>query len=211
MTEERRLTEWLAEYRDSLDPLSTPPAVEARLRAELRQKRHIRVAPWLLAAGAAALLLLGIGIGRWRGSEQPALVSGPLATQAPGNETSAGVPNESSAPLVTGTPTEAVPETALVVEPVPSGRSLPRNLTRRFTPPAKTGQAPQTMFVLLPGTEGMPPAQELQVLRVRIPRARMQALGWPITSDRLEERVLADVVVGEDGVARAVRLVPAEQ
>lgn len=202
MTEERRLTEWLAEYRDTLDPLSTPPAVEARLRAELRQKQHIRVAPWLLAAGAAALLVLGIGIGLWRGgSEQPVVTTGPLATQVP--------VDPSPAPLVAGAPPEAA--APVLVEPVPTGRPAPRNLTRRLAPPAKTGQWPQTMFVLLPGTEGMPPAQELQVLRVRIPRARMQALGWPVTSDRLEERVLADVVVGEDGVARAVRLVAAEQ
>ena len=67
------------------------------------------------------------------------------------------------------------------------------------------------VFVMLPGSELMPPAQDLQILRVRIPRTRIQSLGWPVNVDRLEERVLADVMVGEDGVPRAVRLVQSSQ
>ena len=46
---------------------------------------------------------------------------------------------------------------------------------------------------------------------MRIPRTRIQALGWPVNVDRLEEAVLADVVVGDDGLARAVRLVRTTQ
>ena len=86
-------------------------------------------------------------------------------------------------------------------------RTAPRRVPR--TPQVEA--RPTAVFVMLPGSEFMPPTQDLQILRVRIPRTRIQALGWPVNPDRLEERVLADVVVGDDGLARAVRLVQANQ
>jgi hypothetical protein len=190
MKEERRVTEWLADYRDSLDGLSTPGTVEARLRAEVRQRRRIPVAPWLLAAGAAAALLVGIWIGRTRVSPVPPVLQ---------------------SRVIAMNPEPVVPEEA-VIEPA-APRSLP--VSRARLPPASAPpvvpRGPVAVFVMLPGSEFMPPAQDFQVLRVRIPRTRIQALGWPVNVDRLEERVLADVVVGEDGIARAVRLVQTNQ
>lgn len=205
---ERMLTEWLADYRDSLDDLSTPTAVELRLRAEVRGRRRIAVAPWILASGAAAVLLFGIWIGRTATrpaapgasmglARQPAASPQPAA-QSPVNEIPAGLPT---------------------VEPMPAPPRTAARLLPRFVAPEKSDRQPQAseaipVFVMLPGSELMPAAQDLQVLRVRIPRLRMQALGWPVNPanpDRLDERVLADVLVGTDGVARAVRLVGANQ
>ncbi|MBY0503649.1 MAG: hypothetical protein K2X03_07060 [Bryobacteraceae bacterium] len=181
MREERRVTEWLAEYRDSLDAVSTPSAVEARLRAEVRRRQRVSVSPWWLAAGAAALLALGIWIGRPRAAALPA----PVVAQAP-----AALPAE---PVEIVQPARVQP---VVVMPAP-----------RQTRLAQPAPAPVAVFVMLPGSEYLPPAQDVQVMRVRIPRTRIQSLGWPVNVDRLEERVLADVLVGEDGVPRAVRLV----
>ena len=192
MAEQRRLTEWLADYRDTLDRLCTPLSVEARLRAEVRRRRRIPVAPWILAAGAAAALLLGIWIGRSRVE----------LAQSPGLTNVRPVPS----PLVELAPAEEL-------EPAAGLAPDRRLLARRARPIRKPADAPRPVpvFVMLPGSELMPPAQDLQVLRVRIPRTRIQALGWPVNVDRLDERVLADVVVGGDGVARAVRLVQASQ
>ena len=183
MNEERRLTEWLAEYRDSLDGVSTPLRVEARLRAEVRDRRRIPVAPWLLAAGAAAMLALGIWIGR------------------PGHPV-----KMPPAPVAAASP--LVEEVPAALEPTPQFATPARP---RRTPAPVTQPQPAAYFVMLPGSELMPPAEDLQVLRVRIPRTRIQALGWPVNVDRLDERVLADVIVGNDGLPRAVRLVPANQ
>jgi len=182
MKEERRLTEWLADYRDSLDPASTPARVESRLLAEVRRRRRVSVAPWLLAAGAAAVLALGIWIGRGR-------TNLPL------------VPALAQSPPVSEVEPPSAPEAPLREAPSPVRRQLPRAAESR----------PAAVFVMLPGSESMPPTQDLQVLRVRIPRTRIQALGWPVNVDRLEEAVLADVVVGDDGLARAVRLVRTAQ
>ena len=198
MKEELRLTEWLADYRDSLDGVSTPGRVEALLRSEVRRRRRVPVAPWLLAAGAAAVLVLGIWIGRSR-----TVVSTPVAnlrTLVPGFPV-VGLP------VVELAPSE---EPARLIELAP--RRLPVSRPRVMpVAPEQQIASPGAVFVMLPGVELMPPAQDLQVLRVRIPRTRIQALGWPVNVDRLDERVLADVIVGEDGVARAIRLVQVSQ
>ena len=183
MREERRLSEWLAEYRDSLDLVSSPAELEFRLRAEVRRRRRVAVAPWILAAGAAAALVLGIWIGRARPEAAviPTVVSAPQIMER-------SLPEPSAAE-------------AVVVRTAP----------RRIPVSAQVEARPIAVFVMLPGSELMPPTQALQIMRVQIPRTRIQALGWPVNADRLDERVLADVVVGDDGLARAVRLVQANQ
>jgi hypothetical protein len=46
-----------------------------------------------------------------------------------------------------------------------------------------------------------------QVLRVELPRSALSSIGMPVSADRAGERIKADVLVGEDGVARAIRFV----
>ena len=44
-------------------------------------------------------------------------------------------------------------------------------------------------------------------MRVRLPRTALAAFGFPVNEDNMEQAVKADVVLGEDGLARAVRVV----
>ena len=46
-----------------------------------------------------------------------------------------------------------------------------------------------------------------QVVRVELPRSAMMSFGLPINMDRADERIKADVVVGNDGLAKAIRFV----
>ena len=46
-----------------------------------------------------------------------------------------------------------------------------------------------------------------QMLRVRLPRSAMLAYGLPVNPDRADEPITADVIVGNDGMARAIRFV----
>lgn len=46
-----------------------------------------------------------------------------------------------------------------------------------------------------------------QLVRVELPRAALSSFGLPVNSERLDEPVKADVVVGYDGIARAIRFV----
>jgi hypothetical protein len=45
----------------------------------------------------------------------------------------------------------------------------------------------------------------VNLVRVAVPRSAMIALGFDVSTDRAEELVQADVMLGSNGVARAVR------
>jgi hypothetical protein len=46
-----------------------------------------------------------------------------------------------------------------------------------------------------------------QIVRVELPRSTMASFGLPVNMDRYNERVKADVLLGVDGVAHAIRFV----
>jgi hypothetical protein len=60
-------------------------------------------------------------------------------------------------------------------------------------------------FIPLPNAEQIAPNEEVNLVRVEVPRSAMIALGFNVPEDRAAEPVEADVMLGPDGVARAVR------
>jgi len=62
-------------------------------------------------------------------------------------------------------------------------------------------------FVVLPLAGGIEPEDAGMIVRVQLTRASLAELGYPATEISDEELVRADVLVGEDGWPRAVRLV----
>jgi hypothetical protein len=52
-----------------------------------------------------------------------------------------------------------------------------------------------------------PPFEGGQLLRVTVPASTMREVGLPVNEDRLGDRVYADVLVGQEGLARAIRFV----
>jgi len=48
---------------------------------------------------------------------------------------------------------------------------------------------------------------DAQVVRVELPRSAMASFGLPVNMDRADQRVKADVLLGADGLARAIRFV----
>lgn len=59
---------------------------------------------------------------------------------------------------------------------------------------------------LIVGTE-VPPVENGQVIRVQMPRSALASFGLPFDLERANESVKADVLMGDDGLARAVRFV----
>jgi hypothetical protein len=72
-------------------------------------------------------------------------------------------------------------------------------------PPEMAGEAAAGDFIPLPNADRLPQDEDLNVVRVEVPRSAMIALGYSVAADRAAERVRADVVMGSDGLARAVR------
>ena len=54
---------------------------------------------------------------------------------------------------------------------------------------------------------GLSQIDEGQVVRIEVPRSALQSFGLPVNVERAGERVKADVLLGHDGVARAIRFV----
>lgn len=60
-------------------------------------------------------------------------------------------------------------------------------------------------FIPLPNAESIGPNEEVNLVRVEVPRSALVALGVDVNPDQAAERVEADVLLGSDGVAKAVR------
>ncbi len=75
-------------------------------------------------------------------------------------------------------------------------------------PVAKTqpveGEIATDFFPLTSGTE-IATMESGQIVRVLLPRNAMAAYGLPVNQERLDEPVSAQVLIGQDGVARAIR------
>jgi hypothetical protein len=61
--------------------------------------------------------------------------------------------------------------------------------------------------VPLPVSEGLPPAAELSVVRIRLRGSDLQQYGLETPADAVAQTMLAEFVVGEDGLPRAIRIV----
>lgn len=84
---------------------------------------------------------------------------------------------------------------------VPQGASNP-------TTSASGAATTMADFVPLVTADGSAPLDGGQMVRVRVPRAALAALGLPVSGERAGETVKADVLLAQDGTARAIRLLP---
>jgi hypothetical protein len=78
----------------------------------------------------------------------------------------------------------------------------------RVTPPkAPVPRAPIAAdpFILLPGSNESLSAAGAVVLQVEVPRSALAVAGMPAGDPRHERPLRAEVVVGADGLARAIR------
>jgi len=123
------------------------------------------------------------------------------------------------APAMPWAATVAVVSIALVLvaargrqQPPPAHRAAPANTAELASlnwtadlPAGDSTAAEGKDFVPLPNADRLPPNEDLNLVRVEVPRSAMIALGYAVTADRASELVRADVVLGSDGLARAVR------
>jgi len=77
--------------------------------------------------------------------------------------------------------------------------------SRGLTVPVNQTKEIATDFILL--TYDGDVGSEAQLVRVELPRSSMASFGLPVNMDRADQRVKADVLLGADGLARAIRFV----
>ena len=69
------------------------------------------------------------------------------------------------------------------------------------------GEVATDFIPLTSGGGQLAPEDAGQVVRVELPRSALASIGVPVSAERANERVRADVLMGEDGTARAIRFV----
>lgn len=161
-----------------------PARVEMRLRQEFRTRHHavkVRrsavIAAWALAA--AAVLVSALSWINWR-SNQSNVALNPSKTSA----TQGGLPANAGAG---------------------SSDSQSPNWDSAANPESLVAGNELSDFTLLPGvlpadTDGA------DILRVRMQRGALGVLGLPVNEDRAGEWIQVDLLVGNDGLPKAVRL-----
>lgn len=161
------------------------PETELRLKLAFRRHRVVRrwrqATAWAIAAAAVVAIVSTVG----RGPRPPSVASPPTAKVADTATTVSVTPAPQSAPPAVG---------ALV----------PRTRARR----AAEREIVTDFFPLM---DVPPPIGRGALVRVYLPAGAMRTVGLPVREDRLSDRVQADVLVSEEGLATAIRFVKVSQ
>jgi len=205
----RRLDTSLKALSRADERRETPYRVQAELLRAFRAQTPLRMETgralrWLSAA-AAVLILAGGALLAWRhiqplsSTRKPAqalVVARPsLATGAGSRAAGEVVPPESIKPaparlLASGSPAK-----------VASRRRT------RTVKPAASDLEDLADFIPLPYADDDSPVGAGDLVRVRLPESALDLLGFPVRYESADQAITADVVIGEDGVARAIRFV----
>ena len=209
LARERELTAGLRALAASTVSEAGSPHLEQRLLrafAELHpthaaEPRRASARGWLTAA-AAALVLAGagaLGVTLLRGPEPVVPTSNGVAQHSP-----AVPPSTPGATAIGSNPAVAAPVTDDATPPPADPRA-----PRRPRKPAADGPEPATMegFVALPAAAGLPELESGRIIRIDLPVASLPAYGVDVIPDLRRPDVEADLLVGQDGQPRAIRLV----
>jgi hypothetical protein len=211
---EQQLSGDLRALSEAMRPLGAASQIDARVIAACRSRssvfplRRQRRRTWT-AVAAAVLLLIGSGV-RWR-----------HLLLKPENST----PGQSRAAEIQSSP----PKNAIkpssdsqikTLHEVIAHRSKPiasRSRTLRSPTSDREGSGLSsagnvkneiaTDFFSVGDTSALSLADGGQLVRIELPRSALMRFGLPVNTDRARERVKADVLVGSDGIARAIRFV----
>jgi hypothetical protein len=202
MTTDRKLDEILAEIGREHRAIGAPDRLESVLRAaSIERKAAIgmpRLRPaWSWAAVAILLVAVAMGGVLWQ-TRRNHQTQNQQAQSVP-------VPRFNPAPLSSPTLTtghQNVQSTSVPVRRVETARAGLR------TPSAKQSTWNSLdEFVPLPVSEGLPPAAELSVVRIKLRGSDLPQYGLQAPADDAAQTMMAEFVVGEDGLPRAIRIV----
>lgn len=196
----------LRELAQADERVDVPVRVEQAVLAEWDRTPRIqgrvvslRTWRWVVVAGSvAALLIVGVMITK----------KGPISAtrvRQPAAEISRSVgtqPQKQTAPDTRA----ALSETGLQPTRQRSRGPAP---SRRPPPDVDRSEPDDTVAVFVPiGPMTAPERDEaMQVVRVRLSRSALLGFGVPIDESHAAEALQADVLLGEDGLARGIRLV----
>jgi hypothetical protein len=194
----RRVTSQVGELKEGVLPPDDVRAFLARLEWEAASKQpELSKTRWFATprtlwqqaawCGAVMLLIL-VGVRIW----------------APHPHTT--VSQITRPPLMTVAP--LVPKQLVAsTRPAKPVRRVHRWVKKQAPPAAVASEEAATPFFPLPFSDAALPLDQASVIRVELPRSALEWTGLPVEENRREERIRADLVLGADGLARAIRFV----
>jgi hypothetical protein len=206
LADERTITAKLRELAESMEAAGAPERVEARLLAAFNEFAPAqspaligsRRRRYLAAAIAAGLLLVsGLAAIRWQQAQPASRVTGAVLVADAGSAFAISPAAVSGATTIK----KSVSQAAV---------SRPGSNTKRPAKPAPdNGANTEIATDFLPMGYGSTTNLQDggQMVRVELPRLAMASFGLPVNMDRANEKVKADVLLGVDGLAHAIRFV----
>lgn len=206
---QRDLTVALGALTTEAETWKASPAIEERLREAFvarlpvtprSQSESKRTDRWIYALAGAAVMALAVWLGS-RPSTAPSSGAGASTAASPVKS-----PAVSTSLATEGTK----PAPSMVEAKVSSQRpaSVRAATGRRVAAPK---QVRSFEFVTLPAAAGLPDLESGSVVRIAVPVGALPEYGFDIAQVGSKTTVDADVLVGQDGLARAIRLVSAEE
>ncbi len=197
LARERELSDGLRALAAATASAVPSAAVEERLMAALSAQQPSRAPAWLAPAAAAAAVLVAVV---WWTS--------PQATRAPMQSPARHSEPVSTRPAETGTPTAPHDELASNRAPQASARG-DATVSRRTPGPLTSSPrraASEGAFITLSAAVGLPDFESGVIVRMELPQSALPAYGLEIFPES-KTPVEADLLIGQDGQARAIRLV----
>jgi hypothetical protein len=159
-------------------PRQAPQHIEEFLVAELRRRSRVRRTKVWWSISAVAAIAAGVGVFIWMRPVSPKVA--PVVARV-------------NVPQLPG----LVPP---VAQPAPQESQAARTVSKR-------SHRADVSFYALPSASDLPPVENAMVVRVQLPLSSLRLMGLPVSEESSTERVQADVLVGQDGLARGVRFV----
>jgi hypothetical protein len=217
----RKLLEAASVRDEEIEKIVAAPhlfdSVRARIKAETPRRTKPKFFVWNLqtASGTFAVLIVLLAIAAvifTAKTDAPQIVE----NQTPAPEiptTIKQIENQTPAPEITKTKTPAVKNPATQAQKTDFKENAP-DLPERARKPnqAKSAQshkkdAKAVFYPLAFGGNWEADGEDLQIVRAELSRAELFALGINLPVENESVRVKTDLLVGADGVARAIRFV----
>jgi hypothetical protein len=207
LRDEERLTRGLQMLAADMETTFAPAELEGSLLEAFRSRNVVvpmtakqsRSRYWLVAVAAALLVAMSVVAVWWR-SDTP-------------EQRVAEKPPVPKAVEVTNGPSETAPkqeEYRAAVETVKPPKRTRHNVTRRTPETQMANHVTNEIATDFMPLGDMNPASLQdggQIVRVKMRRSALVRFGFPVNMDRYNENVKADVLIGVDGLARAIRFV----
>lgn len=197
LRDEETLTRGLQSLAGEMALLNAPDEIELELREAFRNvrtvpRRHSNSRYWVAAVAAVLLIVIGVIAFRSRTEQRRQITADSTAP-----------PQIQEAPK--NLQVEETPRTQEVAIKPPRRRSVRRPANNEVANHVTREIA--TDFMPLGYLNAATLQDGGQIVRVELPRSALVNFGFPVNMDRYNEKVKADVLLGVDGMAHAIRFV----